>query len=277
MTLREKITTTQLLPNQLGIFYLGQVGFLLKYQETYTLIDGFLSDYVDQNASDSAVRWERLFAPPIHGEDLDFVDYVFCTHNHGDHMDPWTLRAIHSVNTHAKYLVSEALRSSMLACGIPDDRICGLKTDITYTLDEEKNISFRAVPSAHEELHPAGIDCYFETGFRFCFGDISLYHAGDCCVYDGLEDRILGTDIEMLPINGRDYYRNQNDIIGNMDSSEALTLAKHTAAKLVIPTHFDLYAVNGVNPAYFVDCQQKINPQQQYHIFMPGELYIYMN
>ena len=50
-SLKEKMLETELTDQQLGIFYLGQVGFLLKYRKCYFLIDGYLSDYVDRNCS----------------------------------------------------------------------------------------------------------------------------------------------------------------------------------------------------------------------------------
>ena len=95
-------------------------------------------------------------------------------------------------------------------------------------------------------------------------------------MYDGLPQRLIDIDAAILPINGRDYFRNANDIIGNFDSAEAVTLADTIGADLLIPVHHDLYAVNKVNPAHFVDTLMTIAPRQKYHIFAPGERFIYM-
>lgn len=83
---------------------IGQVGFIIKYQNTYTMIDGYLSDYVDKNCSSDLVRWERLYPTPIQAENLDFLDFIFCTHAHFDHADPWTLRKIAEVNHKAIFI-----------------------------------------------------------------------------------------------------------------------------------------------------------------------------
>lgn len=274
MGLKTEILNKNLTKDQVGIFYLGQVGFLLKYREKYILIDGYLSDYVDRNCCSELVQWVRRYPAPLTGEDLDFVDYVFCTHAHYDHADPDTLSAIAHVNKKATFIVPQAIVSVIGGYNIATNRIQGVRTDKKYVSDDEP-FTFMAVPSAHEELHPDGNEGYEEVGYRFTFGNVTLYHSGDCCMYDGLTERIMDTDILMLPINGRDYYRNRGDIIGCFDSVEALTLAKEAHCKMLIPTHFDLYDVNAVNPAYFVDCQQRINPVQRYHIFMPGEGFIY--
>lgn len=273
MNLKEKILSTHLSEDQIAIFYTGQVGFIIKFHEKYILIDGYLSDYIDKNCSNENVKWVRNYPAPITGGELDFMDYVFCTHSHLDHADPETLSEMSKVNNKAKYFVSEAIKDTVLSYIENKDAVIGVYADKEIILGD--GISFIPVPSAHEELHKDENGNYLELGFKFKLGNTGLYHSGDCCMYEDLAERINGTDILMLPINGRDYFRNSDNIIGCFDSVEAITLAKKAGAKLLIPTHFDLYSVNAVNPAYFVDCLYRINPTQSFHIFMPGERYIY--
>ena len=272
--MKQKILNTRLFPDQAAVFYLGQMGFLLKYQDKYMMIDGYLTDYVDKYCCSDLVRWERNYPAPIQPEELDFLDYIFCTHAHGDHADPETLTAAAKTNSKAKFIVSKAITGTLTSLGIPEERIIGLSCDTKTVLDDL--ISVTAVPAAHEELHQNADGEYLETGFLIEAGPLRIYHSGDCCPYKGLEERVMNCDIFMLPVNGRDYYRTQIcDIIGCFDSREALMLAKNTGADMLIPAHFDLYDVNCINPAQFVDEQQKVNPGQKYHIFMPGERYIY--
>ncbi|MBQ2614201.1 MAG: MBL fold metallo-hydrolase [Clostridia bacterium] len=272
--MKEKILNTKLLSNQIGLFYIGQVGYIIKYRETYIMIDAYLSDYVDRNCCSENVKWVRRYDAPVQANELDFIDYVFCTHAHFDHADPDTLSTLSKVNNKAKFFVSNAIVDIIAGYGIDKARICGMHADEMLILNDD--ISVTALKSAHEEFHMDENGDYLEVGFKFNLGDMSIYHAGDGCPYDGLEEHLMGCDILILPINGRDYYRtNILDIIGCFDSREAITLAKNTGAKLIIPTHFDLYDVNCVNPAHFVDELQKINPKQACHIFTPGEGYIY--
>jgi L-ascorbate metabolism protein UlaG (beta-lactamase superfamily) len=90
-----------------------------------------------------------------------------------------------------------------------------------------------------------------------------------------LTQRLEKIDVAILPINGRDYYRNEKDIIRNIDSAEAVLLAKQIGADLLIPVHHDLYEVNRVSPPFFVDMLMSLHREQCYHIFAPGEKYIY--
>ena len=62
--MKKRILETKLAEGQAALFYLGQVGFLIKYDETYILIDGYLSDYVDQNFSTEEVVWKRKYPAP---------------------------------------------------------------------------------------------------------------------------------------------------------------------------------------------------------------------
>ena len=95
-------------------------------------------------------------------------------------------------------------------------------------------------------------------------------------MYDGLIESLIPyqVDVALLPINGRDYFRNRDDIIGNFNCEEAVLLAKAMGADMLVPMHHDLYAVNRVRTAHFVDAVETLDPFRKYHIFAPGELYI---
>ena len=260
--------------NQIGFFYIGQVGYILKYQGKYIVIDAYLSDYVDRNCCRENVVWGRRYDAPIAAEELDFIDYVFCTHAHFDHADPDTLSVIAKVNSKAKFYASAGITSLLESYGIESNRIIGMHDGETLTLCE--GITATAIKAAHEEFHIDEDGNYLELGYKFTLGDTSIFHAGDGCPYNGLENVLMRCDIVLLPINGRDYYRTfVQDIIGCFTSREAILLAKNVGAKLLIPTHFDLYDVNCLNPAIFVDELQTLNPTQRFHIFKPGEGYIY--
>ena len=274
VTFKEQILKTRLFFDQVALFYLGQVGYIVKANGKYILIDGYLSDYVDRNCASEAVPWVRRYPAPISAEELDFIDYVFCTHAHYDHADPDTLSVLASVNKKATYFVSKAIVDTVASYGVPRESIVGLSCDEPYVIS--KDWKFTAIPAAHEEFHKDANGDYEEVGFRLDLGPVSIFHAGDGCPYDGLAERLAGVHVLLLPINGRDYYRRYVcDIIGNFDSREAALLAKEVGASLLIPTHFDLYDVNCVNPAQFVDTLNAVNPEQRYHISRPGERIIF--
>ena len=272
--MKNKILSTKLLPDQIALFYLGQVGFIIKFREKYIMIDGYLSDYVDKNCGSEDVKWVRKYPQPIEPDELDFIDYIFCTHLHYDHTDPYTLSTVSRINKKAKVFASSAVFGSIYEYGFEKERVIGLDTDKEYEI--ENDISVTAIPSAHEEIHTDENGNALEVGFILNLGGKKVYHSGDCCAYDGLCKRLTDVSIGIMPINGRDYFRRyEQDIIGCFDSRETLTVAKKANIDTVIPVHFDLYDINKVSPAQFVDTLIEINPNQKFHIFVPGERFLY--
>lgn len=270
---RDFISNTLLTENQVALFYLGQEGFLFKYKNTHILIDPYLSDYVDKNCCSETVKWIRNYPAPIQAEELDFIDYVLCTHTHYDHTDPYTLEKLAKTNPNATFIVPAFATDLVAGYGISPDKIIGA---VTNTIIDCGDCEIHPIASAHEELHQDENGNYMELGYKMVFDDISIYHGGDCCLYDGLSDSLMNIDIMMVPINGRSYYKLREDIIGNMTIEEAVTLAKECNADLLIPMHYDLYSVNCVNPANFVDYLYSYNPTQKFHMFVPGEKFIYL-
>lgn len=270
---KTSILNTQLTDGQVALFYLGQEGFLIKYKDTYLLIDPYLTDYVDKHCSNEVVTWKRNYPAPISPEELDFVDYVCCTHEHFDHADPDTLQTIAKVNSKAVFIAPAPIKETLLSYQIPEERIIGAKAYESYAC---KDLTIIPLPAAHEELHQDKDGNYCELGYKIFNHELSIFHAGDCCIYEGLEKQLENIDLLMVPVNGRSYFkRYEQDIIGNMTIEEALVLAKETKADCIIPMHYDLYDVNCINPAWFVDSLYSMNPRQKFHMFVPGECFIY--
>ena len=267
-----KITEAKLTDSQIALWYLGQEGFIIKNKNAYLATDLYLSDYVDQHCC-QFVDWKRLYPAPVAAESLDFLNVILCTHTHYDHADPWTLPKLAAANPKARFVVPAPAVDTVASYGIAKDRIIAAVADHPIEID---GFTVTPVPSAHEELHTDGCGNYCELGYLIDAGDVRVFHAGDMCMYDGLIERLQKVDVALLPINGRDYFRNKNDIIGNFNCEEAVTLAKEIGAKLLVPMHHDLYEVNRVSPASFVTTLMALNPTQAYHIFAPGERIVYM-
>ncbi len=273
--MKSAILKTELTENQLALWYLGQEAFLVKFRGKYLLFDPYLSDSVDRRhaaeENDSGL-WHRNFAPPITPAELDFVDFVFCSHGHMDHADPDTLSVLAEINKKAKYVVPAPIVQKVVCFGVPAAAVIPARDSEILSLG---GISVQPIAAAHEVLHTDARGDFEEMGYKLTLGAHTLYHAGDCCLYDGLKEKIGTADVALLPVNGRDYYRLSQNVIGNMNALEAVTLAQEIHASLLIPMHFDLYTVNGISAASFVDAQERHGTRQAYHIFQPGEKYIF--
>ena len=273
MELKQQILNTELLSSQAAVWYLGQESMLVKVKDKYLLFDPYLSDYVDRVCSSEEIVWKRRYPVPVEPSELDFVDYVFLSHDHEDHCDPDTLTPFAVVNKKAKYFAPPNAKTTLNRCGIDDKDIFYCQGGKEIVFD---GIKVLPVPAAHEELHYDDDGNFMELGYTVEIGGIRFFHSGDMCPYAEIDNYITDCNVAMIATNGRDAYRLANGIEGNFNSSEAIDLALKMHADILIPMHFDLYDVNSVPMGELFDVMEKENKFIPAHIFMPGEKYIYM-
>lgn len=230
------------------LWWLGQSGFLLQWQDHHLLFDPYLSDSltVKYAATDRPhVRMtERIIAP----DRLGFVDVATSTHNHTDHLDAETLLPMFGANPKLQLVIPEANRRFVAErLKMPPDRFSGL--DAGQTL-ESCGFTFHAVPAAHEKIDrdPNGRCLYL--GYIVKFGPWTVYHSGDTIRYEGQSEllRRWKIDVALLPINGA---KPERRVSGNLDAREAAELARDIGARCTIPMHYDMFAFNTADPAEF--------------------------
>jgi L-ascorbate metabolism protein UlaG (beta-lactamase superfamily) len=111
--------------------------------------------------------------------------------------------------------------------------------------------TFNAVPSAHESLETDENGDHKFVGYVIKVDGRTIYHSGDCCLYDGLVERLKQwrIDLALLPINGRDPARG---VAGNFTPEEAAELGKNIGAGLVVPCHYEMFEFNTISPQSFI-------------------------
>jgi L-ascorbate 6-phosphate lactonase len=227
--------------NEGCLWWLGQHGFILKLGRTVVYLDAYLSPHP-----------QRRHPPQLAPRDVTNAALVLGSHDHGDHVDrdAWPLLARASPG--ARFGVPSLLLPGLAAdLGIDASRFIGFDDGTTASV---AGLTVRAIAAAHELLDrdPAtGRHPYL--GFVVQGNGCTVYHAGDCCRYEGLETalRAIAPDVMILPINGRDARRLRANCIGNMTYQEAADLAGAVRPSLVIPAHFDMFAFNSEDPELF--------------------------
>jgi L-ascorbate metabolism protein UlaG (beta-lactamase superfamily) len=129
------------------------------------------------------------------------------------------------------------------------------------------NISITAVPAAHNTIEKdENGQCKF-LGYIFKLGNWCIYHSGDTLLYDGMSDLLKShkPDIAILPINGNDPKRK---VAGNLNSDDAVELAKSVGASIIIPCHYDLFEFNTADINYFI--KAAIQKNQDYCVLDLG-------
>jgi L-ascorbate metabolism protein UlaG (beta-lactamase superfamily) len=252
------------------VWWLGQSGFLLKWQEKYLLFDPYLSDSLSvkyQHTDKPHVRMSELAIGPAA---LNFVDIVTSSHNHTDHLDADTLIPILKNNIGVRFIIPEANRSFVVnRVGCEEGFPIGLTDGQTI---EQKGFKITGLPAAHNtvERDEKG-QCTF-MGYVVQFGQYTVYHSGDTLWFDGLDDLLkpFHVDIAFLPINGN---KPERRVAGNLNAQEAALLGKTINAKLVIPHHYHLFEFNTEDPALFEE--QCWNHGVTYKVFQIGEGFVY--
>lgn len=244
-----------------GLWWLGQMGFALRIGGALLYLDPYLSESP-----------KRKVAPLLAPRDLAGADLVLGSHDHGDHIDRPAWPAVAAAAPHARFVVPDLLLPGLASdLGIPLRRFLGLDDGKSA---RRGRLEVSALPAAHEFLdrdpvtgrHP-------HLGYVIRGGGCTVYHAGDTCLYEGIQERLRGLrpDVMILPINGRDAKRLSSGCIGNMTYQEAADLAGSVAPRLVIPGHFEMFAHNGEDPALFADYMRVKYPAVAVRVPVHGE------
>lgn len=268
----KQIAETELPEQVLALWALGQEGFLVKWKMKTILFDPYLSDWVYEL---SGPPWSRAFESPLQPSQCLDVDYVVCSHHHEDHMDKLTLQAI-GKSTKTRFIAPKAHLPLLKEWGLREDQLIGISHG--QVLELEDGIRLEAFAAKHEQFEQDEAGEHKFLGFVADFGGIHLYHAGDTVGFPELVTWLQSRqiDIALLPINGRDFVRNEQGIVGNCNYREAVEIAVQIQADLLIPMHYGLFPHNDENPAYFVDYIHRNYPAKKFHMFAPGERFIYM-
>ncbi len=253
--------------SQLHLWWLGQSGFLIQWQGRHLLVDPYLSDSLTKKYAGTNKPHIRMTERVIAPERLDFVDVVTSSHNHTDHLDGETLISLWSVNPNLRMIVSQAnVGFAAQRLQVSPERLTPIRAD-----GEPIHISpftFHAIPSAHETLEQNENSDHRFIGLIIQAGQWTIYHSGDCVLYDGLVERLKNSkiDIALLPINGRDPVRG---VAGNFTAEEAAHLGTQIGAGLVIPCHYEMFEFNSVAPDGFINAAEKLG--QKYRQMKCGD------
>jgi L-ascorbate metabolism protein UlaG (beta-lactamase superfamily) len=231
----------------LGLAWLGQAGFALRFSDCRLLIDPYLSNHLANKYRGTEFSHVRMMPTPIAAEQIGELDWVFCSHRHSDHMDPGSLAILANANPRAQFVVPRAEMDFAISIGIPENRLIGVNARDVLQLNE--TVECRVLASAHEELKSNAHGDHHFLGFVLKSPICTLYHSGDTVVYPGLAEELaaLRIDLAMLPVNGRDEFRRSRGIAGNMNLDEATRLCVSANIPVLIPHHFGMFEFNTVS------------------------------
>ena len=231
-----------------GVFFLGQAGFLFKTAEGSLLgVDLYLSDCCERYFG-----FKRLMPHLLDAGELT-LDYLVATHAHYDHFDPDSVPVL-MANGHTELIGAKDTAEECERLHITDN-VTYLSVGDTLIRNE---IKITAVPCDHGAETPHAIGLLIEIAGK------RIYIMGDTCFRpDYLDNEMLrGVDLLILPINGA---------FGNLNESEAARVVSILKPKLAVPCHYWNFAEHGGSPMLFMEAMGAVAPDVAYRLMRQGE------
>ena len=243
--------------SRIPIQLLGQSGCKLQFPNCTVYLDPYLSNSVQELDGPDL---ERLQPIPFLPESVIDADKVLITHKHIDHCDPHTIPKLAKASPQAQFVCPHGVCAQLIEWGIDKSRII-LASEVWTELDE--NLSLLAIPAAHPDIvrdKNGNLAC---VGYLIKYFDQLIYLAGDTCVKQEIIDTLVASGpihTAFLPVNEHNFFRGRRGIIGNMSVREAFQFAEEIKAKQVVAVHWDMFAINSVEPEEIKLLHKLLNP-----------------
>jgi L-ascorbate 6-phosphate lactonase len=234
MSLMREIRDFQVPRGAVGVWWLGQNGFVFKtHQGTVAATDLYLTDSCAATAP-PGMDLHRQIPVPIEPEEID-VDLYICTHSHQDHADPETIaRLRHRDTMHfiGPHQACDVFRKK----GIEEGRIVPVWPDHVLQMRDVTIRGAFAMPTDDTDLN--------HVGYLFDFGKAPrIYMTGDTAACDLLASaRRHEPELLITCINGG---------FKNLSHDQAAMLARDVGARVAVPCHHDMFPDNSVDPRQF--------------------------
>lgn len=267
-----------------AVWFIGQAGFIVKFASgTVCYIDPWLSDLSGAT---------RAYPIPLDPNLVMHCDLLLTSHDHADHIDVDADPIIMRQSPRATWIAPRGAETLVQRLGGPPERTVLLRGDEAATV---RDVRITAIPSTHygffsetrytpdeEEYYtaiPANLpaerrDAERFIGFVLEADGVTIYHAGDNNGYRGFLERLTHWphfDLMLLPINGRDWFREQRGMIGNFTYREAAHVAHAAGARLLIPYHYDGFVSNNEYPDALVRYVTGDGPRVPVRVLDVGE------
>lgn len=246
--LKRIIEETVIRDESIGVFWLGGGSFVLKTsQRKIIYIDPYLSDagYATLGMlKEPPGDYKRMVEVPIEPKDVK-TDLVIATHDHVDHLDPWSIPEIAKANPKAQFIGPHSCCYHFLELGVKPERVVQLNGGETKAIDEIDLTAF----------------CTFHLNDSISFylreDDITLCFLSDAAYSPDLIREVLRDsesyrplDILIIAANGR---------AGNLNAENCVFFCSRLRPKVVIPMHYGMFKETHSDPMIVVRALEEPN------------------
>ncbi|MFD2168061.1 MBL fold metallo-hydrolase [Thalassotalea euphylliae] len=160
---------------------LGHSSMLLKINSQIILLDPVFSDRA------SPVQWagpKRFHQTPITLDELEYIDVIVISHDHYDHLDKGTIKALNQKVGH--FVVPLKIGKYLLKWGVSKDKI----TELDWWQEHQLNgVTYIATPTQH--FSGRGLFDRDETlwaSWVIQSEDVNIYFSGDSGYFSGFKE-----------------------------------------------------------------------------------------
>ncbi len=245
----------------LAVWWMGNAGWLIKSDNLLIGTD------LDLEAAN------KVQPPPVTARDLAAeLDVEFVTHQHGDHCNVPTIRALAAGNR-CTFVLPQTCLKQVDALAIPKDRIV-----VPEPLDplEVKGIRVEPVHAIHGNQdftvltrEPAFVEgIAHNCGYVFNLNGKRLFEPGDSVL---TEEHLGLKNIDVLFVS---------PTIHNMFTDRSMILINRLEPAYIFPQHFGTYQVSDSNAfwtrGYPDELKLRLSQelQKRYHKLKPGEMFV---
>ncbi len=219
----------------LTVRWYGHSSTLVQLGDKNVFIDPVLSERASPVGFAGPKRFSEI---AIDLGDIPDIDVVFISHDHYDHLDYKTVKAIDDRVQH--YIVPLGVDSYLAGWGIDKNKLHPLNW---WESIELNGVTYTLIPSQHYTgRNPLKPNITLWGGIHFADEDHSVYYTGDSGYYD-VFSRVYEHfgEVDLMLADSGQY--DEGWATTHMAPGEAVQAAKDAHAKWFIPIHWGAFAL----------------------------------
>lgn len=261
MKLHNQILNYKVPSRSVGLWWLGQSGFILKSPGgTVLALDPYLSDACKAIGVRAGIKMNRLVPIPMAPAELTGIDAYVITHGHEDHLDPQTLVPYRAAGGHGPFVAPPETIEKLRQLGIPELETMMIWPNKEFVFGDTTVRATFAIPLGADDMTHVGYIVKIRSG-------PTTYFTGDTRYHEVLATCVIAhqPDVLVTVINP----------FGNLSPGEAARLAKDIDAKVVIPCHYDMFPDNSLPPRLLRTNLLFHGRGERYRELKHGRAYVY--
>ena len=242
------------------VWWMGQSGFLLKWNGKGLLIDPYLSDSITRAHSGTDRPMNRVSERVVDPLKLTGIDLIAVTGDSPDRLDPETIMPLLAANPEMRMVVPAGIAQKA-------EQLLGNSSPPMHpvnagTFTSMEGFDFHGIDSANPKMRRDEEGNSKDLGYVILCGPFAIFHSGETIWHTHLVKQVRRWTINLsfLPISGNVKTGERGDTLNGF---EAAALAKSISTSIVIPCHYDLFDRGNVTTGEFSTCCERLGQRSR--------------